>query len=44
MVLAAMSAGMTCRQLTHVVAIHPTVSELIPTIAGELDAPRASAG
>jgi pyruvate/2-oxoglutarate dehydrogenase complex dihydrolipoamide dehydrogenase (E3) component len=44
MVLAAMAAGMTSKQLTHVVAIHPTVSELIPTIAGELDAPHARAG
>jgi len=44
MVLAAMSAGMTCGQLTHMVAIHPTVSELIPTIAGELDAPHVGAG
>jgi pyruvate/2-oxoglutarate dehydrogenase complex dihydrolipoamide dehydrogenase (E3) component len=41
MVLAAMAAKMTARQLTHVVAIHPTVAELIPTIAGELGAPHA---
>lgn len=43
MVLAAMAAKMTSRQLTHVVAIHPTVSELIPTIAGELGEPVAPA-
>jgi pyruvate/2-oxoglutarate dehydrogenase complex dihydrolipoamide dehydrogenase (E3) component len=36
MVLAAMAAGMTNTRLAQIMAIHPTVSELIPTIAGEL--------
>ncbi|HEY4318845.1 MAG TPA: FAD-containing oxidoreductase [Herbaspirillum sp.] len=39
MVLAAMSAGVSYTVLTRTVAIHPTVSELIPTILGELSAP-----
>lgn len=36
MVLAAMAAGMTNTGLARIMAIHPTVSELIPTIADEL--------
>jgi pyruvate/2-oxoglutarate dehydrogenase complex dihydrolipoamide dehydrogenase (E3) component len=40
MVLAAMAAGMPSAKLAQVMAIHPTVSELIPTIAGELSAPQ----
>jgi pyruvate/2-oxoglutarate dehydrogenase complex dihydrolipoamide dehydrogenase (E3) component len=43
MVLAAMAAGMPAAKLAQIMAIHPTVSELIPTIAGELSAPRAPA-
>ena len=35
-ILDAMSAGMTAAALQHTMHIHPTVSELIPTIAGEL--------
>ena len=35
-ILDAMSAGMTATALQHTMHIHPTVSELIPTIAGEL--------
>ncbi len=35
-VIEAMAAGATATAYTHVVAIHPTVSELIPTIFGEL--------
>lgn len=38
-VLALMYAGSRISDLTNTVAIHPTVSELIPTIAGELSAP-----
>jgi pyruvate/2-oxoglutarate dehydrogenase complex dihydrolipoamide dehydrogenase (E3) component len=44
MVLAAMAGGMSCKGLTQVMAIHPTVSELIPTIAGELGEQHARAG
>ena len=40
MVLAAMAGGMTATQMTQTMAIHPTVSELIPTIFGELSKPR----
>ncbi|SDD71631.1 Pyruvate/2-oxoglutarate dehydrogenase complex, dihydrolipoamide dehydrogenase (E3) component [Cupriavidus sp. YR651] len=36
MILTAMAAGMTATQVTQTMAIHPTVSELIPTIFGEL--------
>jgi len=36
MVLAAMAAGTTATGMTRTMAIHPTVSELIPTIFGEL--------
>ena len=35
-VLEAMNAGVTATAYTHAVPIHPTVSELIPTIFGEL--------
>jgi pyruvate/2-oxoglutarate dehydrogenase complex dihydrolipoamide dehydrogenase (E3) component len=38
-VLAAMSAGASATRLRQTMAIHPTVSELIPTILGELSAP-----
>jgi pyruvate/2-oxoglutarate dehydrogenase complex dihydrolipoamide dehydrogenase (E3) component len=46
MVLAAMAAGVPYTRLAQTMAIHPTVSELIPTIAGELSAPvaRSAAG
>jgi pyruvate/2-oxoglutarate dehydrogenase complex dihydrolipoamide dehydrogenase (E3) component len=39
MVLAAMAAGTTATGMTRTMAIHPTVSELIPTIFGELSPP-----
>ena len=35
-VIEAMGAGATASAYTRVVAIHPTVSELVPTIFGEL--------
>jgi pyruvate/2-oxoglutarate dehydrogenase complex dihydrolipoamide dehydrogenase (E3) component len=35
-VIEAMAAGVTASGYTRVVAIHPTVSELVPTIFGEL--------
>src|SRR5271166_1897718 len=35
-VIEAMAAGVTATAYTHVVAIHPTVSELVPTVFGEL--------
>ncbi len=35
-VVEAMAAGVTATDYTRVVAIHPTVSELVPTIFGEL--------
>jgi pyruvate/2-oxoglutarate dehydrogenase complex dihydrolipoamide dehydrogenase (E3) component len=38
MILAAMSLGATANELRHATGIHPTVAELIPTIAGELGA------
>jgi pyruvate/2-oxoglutarate dehydrogenase complex dihydrolipoamide dehydrogenase (E3) component len=38
-VLATMSAGAPYTRLAQTMAIHPTVSELIPTILGELSAP-----
>jgi pyruvate/2-oxoglutarate dehydrogenase complex dihydrolipoamide dehydrogenase (E3) component len=38
-VLAAMSAGAPYTRLAQTMAIHPTVSELIPTVLGELSAP-----
>jgi pyruvate/2-oxoglutarate dehydrogenase complex dihydrolipoamide dehydrogenase (E3) component len=40
MVLAAMAAGMPAARLAQVMGIHPTVSELVPTLARELSAPR----
>ena len=39
MVLAAMASGCSYHTLEQAMAIHPTVSELIPTILGELSAP-----
>jgi len=39
MVLASMAAGARYQNLAHVMGIHPTVSELIPTILGELSMP-----
>jgi pyruvate/2-oxoglutarate dehydrogenase complex dihydrolipoamide dehydrogenase (E3) component len=39
MVLAAMSAGIPYPRLAQAMGIHPTVSELIPTILGELSNP-----
>jgi pyruvate/2-oxoglutarate dehydrogenase complex dihydrolipoamide dehydrogenase (E3) component len=39
MILATMAAGAPYTQLAATMAIHPTVSELIPTILGELSAP-----
>jgi len=38
-ILSMMSAGASYRVLAQTMAIHPTVSELIPTILGELSAP-----
>jgi pyruvate/2-oxoglutarate dehydrogenase complex dihydrolipoamide dehydrogenase (E3) component len=38
-ILAAMSAGAPYTRLAQTMAIHPTVSELIPTILGELSDP-----
>jgi pyruvate/2-oxoglutarate dehydrogenase complex dihydrolipoamide dehydrogenase (E3) component len=38
-ILSMMSAGAPYTRLAHTMAIHPTVSELIPTILGELSAP-----
>jgi pyruvate/2-oxoglutarate dehydrogenase complex dihydrolipoamide dehydrogenase (E3) component len=38
-VLATMSAGALYTRLAQTMAIHPTVSELIPTVLGELSAP-----
>ena len=35
-VIEAMAAGVTATAYTHVMAIHPTVSELVPTVFGEL--------
>lgn len=35
-ILAAMAAGTPARQFAQTMAIHPTVAELLPTIAGEL--------
>jgi pyruvate/2-oxoglutarate dehydrogenase complex dihydrolipoamide dehydrogenase (E3) component len=35
-VIEAMAAGVTATAYTRVVAIHPTVSELVPTVFGEL--------
>ncbi len=37
-VIEAMAAGVTATAYTRVVAIHPTVSELVPTVFGELSA------
>jgi pyruvate/2-oxoglutarate dehydrogenase complex dihydrolipoamide dehydrogenase (E3) component len=37
-ILDAMNAGMTYTRLKWAVPIHPTVSELIPTVVGELHA------
>jgi pyruvate/2-oxoglutarate dehydrogenase complex dihydrolipoamide dehydrogenase (E3) component len=39
-----MSVGATATQLQHTVPIHPTVSELIPTLLAEARAPAASGG
>jgi len=36
-VIEAMAAGVTAQAYTRVVAIHPTVSELVPTVFGELE-------
>ena len=36
--IAAMSAGLTCEDLRRAVPVHPTVSELIPTLLGQLEA------
>ena len=36
-VIEAMAAGVTASAYTRVMAIHPTVSELVPTVFGELD-------
>ena len=36
-VIQAMAAGVTAKAYTRVMAIHPTVSELVPTVFGELD-------
>jgi hypothetical protein len=33
-----MAAGVTATAYTRVMAIHPTVSELVPTVFGELSA------
>jgi hypothetical protein len=41
MVLAAMAASMPYQRLAQIMGIHPTVAELIPTIASELSAPRS---
>ena len=35
-VIEAMAAGVTAKGYTNVMAIHPTVSELVPTVFGEL--------
>src|SRR5208337_2228780 len=35
-VIEAMAAGVTASAYTRVMAIHPTVSELVPTVFGEL--------
>jgi pyruvate/2-oxoglutarate dehydrogenase complex dihydrolipoamide dehydrogenase (E3) component len=39
-----MSVGATATQLQHTVPIHPSVSELIPTLLAEARAPAASGG
>ncbi len=44
MVLAAMSAGAPYISLANTMAIHPTVSELIPTVFGELEPQPAGPG
>jgi pyruvate/2-oxoglutarate dehydrogenase complex dihydrolipoamide dehydrogenase (E3) component len=41
MVLAAMAARIPYQRLAQIMGIHPTVAELIPTIASELSAPRS---
>jgi hypothetical protein len=41
MVLAAMAANIPYQRLAQIMGIHPTVAELIPTIASELSAPRS---
>jgi pyruvate/2-oxoglutarate dehydrogenase complex dihydrolipoamide dehydrogenase (E3) component len=41
MVLAAMAASMPYQRLAQIMGIHPTVAELVPTIAGELSAPQS---
>jgi len=35
-VIEAMAAGVTASAYTRVVAVHPTVSELVPTVFGSL--------
>jgi pyruvate/2-oxoglutarate dehydrogenase complex dihydrolipoamide dehydrogenase (E3) component len=39
MVLAAMAAGVSAARLAQITGIHPTVSELVPTMASELSTP-----
>lgn len=41
MVLAAMAAGMPYTRLVQIMGIHPTVSELIPTISAEMSEPQS---
>lgn len=41
MVMTAMAAGTPAARLAQIMGIHPTVSELVPTVAGELSAPSA---
>lgn len=41
MVLTAMAAGIPATRLAQIMGIHPTVSELVPAMAGELSAPQA---
>jgi hypothetical protein len=41
MVLAAMAAGMRYTRLAQIMGIHPTVSELIPTISAEMSEPQS---
>jgi pyruvate/2-oxoglutarate dehydrogenase complex dihydrolipoamide dehydrogenase (E3) component len=40
--LDAMHAGSTAEQVAHGVRIHPTVSELVPTMLGELREPTSA--
>ena len=41
-ILDVMNAGLTYDVLQHAVPIHPTVSELIPTMLGEMEADASS--